>query len=422
MNERTKKRTLAIFILVSFVCAFAYYMPSLRYTFYDQMKSAFMLTDTQMGLVASAKALANTVCYPISGYFASKFSTKKLFIVSLIGFLVLTAWYWLAHTYVEVMIIFAMHSFFAIATFWSAYLNAVRALGTEENQGKMFGSSEATRGIAQTIAGFICLWIVGLVGNSLFTGFRGALFFCMIAYVLLLVATIFIMPDEDPVKAEAKKEKSGLKGFMEAVKDPAIWVVTFVVMCAYVSWTVGNGYMTTYTVRVLNISQQTASTIGIVRSYIIVLVAGFLGGYVVDKFSYKGQAFIVLFTLVAGLTAGVIFTSFNVTLCVIITLVLALIVNIMKSTYWSTMGQAGISIEKTAMATGVISFIAFIPDFFVGPICGSWLDAAEATGNVAVGFNKIFVFLIVFSVLGIVSAVILLKRTKSAEKSVKNTI
>ena len=418
MNEITKKRTIAIFILVSFVCAFAYYMPSLRYTFYDQMKAAFMLTDTQMGLIASSKALANTICYPISGYFASKFSTKKLFIVSLIGFLVLTGWYWLAQTYIEVMIIFALHSFFAIATFWSAYLNAVRSLGTEENQGKLFGSSEATRGIAQTISGFICLWIVGQVGNTLFTGFRGTLFFCMVAYVILLIAALFIMPkDTVSDKKELRKESSGLKGFVKAVKDPSIWIVTFVVMCAYVSWTVGNGYMTTYTVRVLNISQQMASSIGIVRSYIIVLVAGFLGGFVVDRFSYKGNAFIVLFALVAALTAGVIFTSFNVTLCVIITLVLALVVNIMKSTYWSTMGQAGISVKETAMATGVISFIAFIPDFIVGPICGSWLDAAEAAGNVAVGFNKIFVFLIIFSVLGIVSAVILLKRAKKAEKA-----
>ena len=146
----------------------------------------------------------------------------------------------------------------------------------------------------------------------------------MVAYVILLIATLFIMPkDTVSDKKELRKESSGLKGFVKAVKDPSIWIVTFVVMCAYVSWTVGNGYMTTYTVRVLNISQQMASSIGIVRSYIIVLVAGFLGGFVVDRFSYKGNAFIVLFALVAALTAGVIFTSFNVTLCVIITLVLA---------------------------------------------------------------------------------------------------
>ena len=77
MNERTKKRTLAIFILVSFVCAFAYYMPSLRYTFYDQMKSAFMLTDTQMGLVASLKPWLIQYVIPFPGILHLSFQPRS---------------------------------------------------------------------------------------------------------------------------------------------------------------------------------------------------------------------------------------------------------------------------------------------------------------------------------------------------------
>ena len=48
----------------------------------------------------------------------------------------------------------------------------------------------------------------------------------------------------------------------------------------------GNGYLTTYTVQVLNISPSLASTLGIVRSYIIVFLAGFLGGWVLDRFTF----------------------------------------------------------------------------------------------------------------------------------------
>ena len=85
----------------------------------------------------------------------------------------------------------------------------------------------------------------------------------------------------------------------------------------------------------------------------------------------------------------------------------------MKSTYWSTMGQAGIPMKMTAVATGVVSFIAFIPDFVIPPIAGAWLDKATAAGNVEAGFNKIFILLFAFSAAGLIMSVILTRQTKS---------
>ncbi len=81
------------------------------------------------------------------------------------------------------------------------------------------------------------------------------------------------------------------------------------------------------------------------------------------------------------------------------------------------MGEAGIPRGMTALATGFMSLFIFLPDVFVPTMCGNWIDAAAAAGNVAAGFNKIFILLIVCSVIGIFASFLLLKRTKALEAS-----
>ena len=187
-------------------------------------------------------------------------------------------------------------------------------------------------------------------------------------------------------------------------------------MFAYLTWALGNAYMTTYTVQVLNISTTTASAIGIVRSYIIVLLAGVIGGFFMDKFTFKGKGFIILFVSIVAALIALLFSAKVIALSVFLTLVIAFLANVMKSTYWSIMDQAGIPIGMTGMATGIISFIAFLPDVFYGPILGKWLDDAKAAGDIAAGFNQIFILLIVCGVLGILSAMLLIKRTTDLKK------
>lgn len=405
-------RKLMIFIILSAAVALAYQLPYMRYTFYDQMAAALQLNDTQMGLLATALTFTNTLCYPIGGFFAERFSMKKLICITLAAYAVLTALFAFTTNFVVLMGIHVLYGFFGIATLWSAYLAGLRTLGDENSQSTIFGSSEATRGMIQTITAFVFLGIMNVAATPIL-GFKlvmltGAAF----TGVFLVLALIFL-PKEGIREESSGEEKYSLK---DILKNKGVWLTIWVIMCAYVSWTLGNGYLTTYTVRVLGVSESVASTIGVIRSYVIVFLAGFIGGWVLDRFTYKGRGFLLLFASVIIVIAGVMLTSKVVPVCVGLTLVLAFLANVMKSTYWSIMGQAGIPARITAVATGIISFIAFIPDFIVPTLCGSWLDAATAAGDVAMGFNKIFILLIVFSVVGLIGAVMLTKQTKLLEK------
>ncbi len=414
-NLGSKK--LMIFILLSATVAVAYQIPYLRYTFYDQMAAALNLNDTQMGILATAISLANTCCYPIGGLFAEKFSSRNLIMISLAGLAGCTLIYSLTTNFGILILIHVLYGFFSIATLWSAYLAGIRSLGDESMQSTLFGSSEATRGIIQTVCAFVYLGVMRLASVPAL-GFRH-IQYTGIAICLILLILAFIYLPKGNLGNEDQENEGKIYTIGDVLKCKGVWIACILIMCAYVSWTLGNGYLTTYSVRVLGISESMASSLGIIRSYVIVLIAGFAGGWLVDKFSYKGKAFLTLFIGVIGATAAMVCTNKVVPVCIVVTMILALIANIMKSTYWSTMGQAGIPMGMTAVATGIISFIAFIPDFIIPTIAGRWLDEAAASSNVASGFNKIFLLLFVFSVAGILVSLVLTKQTKAIEEKEK---
>lgn len=405
-------RKLMVFIILSATVAIAYQLPYLRYTFYDQMMEVFKFNNTQMGMLATAVSVTSTICYPIGGFFANRFSTRSLICITLAAFVGLTVWYAFTTNYIMLLIIHVLYGFFGIATLWSAYLSGIRNLGTEDNQSTLFGSSEATRGIVQTILGFAFLGVMG-ISLTPQIGFRGLLLIgAGVTAVFLILAIIYMPKGQSTEEGTPDQDQSKNCSLVDVLKNKGVWIMILMVMCAYTVWSIGNGYLTTYTVQVLDISPSLASTLGIVRSYIIVFVAGFLGGFVLDRFTFKGKAFLIMFVTVIAALLGVILTSKVIPICIGITLLIAFIANVMKSTYWSTMDQAGIPVYMTPLATGIISFIAFIPDFALPPIFGVILDNAAAAGNIASGFNTIFFILIAFSVMGIVGSILLTRRTQ----------
>ena len=408
-------RNLMVFIILSATVAIAYQLPYLRYTFYDQMMAALQLNDVQMGVLASAVGITQTCSYPVGGILANRFSMRTLINITLAAFVALTLAFAFTTNYAFLIGIHILYGFFGIATLWSAYLVGIRNLGDESVQSKLFGFSEATRGILQTILGFAFLGIMNAAAAPVL-GFRTMLIVgAVVTGIFLVLGVIFLPKTEKEEKTEVVAEKKVT--IMDVVKNPGVWIVIIILTCAYSCWTLGNGYLTTYTVRVGGLSESVASTLGMIRSYVIVFVAGFFGGWFLDKFTYKGKAFIGLLGISAAGFVLIMFTAKALAISIVLTLFLAFVANIMKSTYWSLMGQAGIPAKMTALATGFISLIIFLPDAICPTIIGNWLTNAEAAGNVAAGFNNIFIMLTVFALIGVLGSFLLVRRTKAIEKA-----
>ena len=405
-------RKLMIFIILSATVALVYQTPYLRYTFYDQMMAALQLNDTQMAFLASAMGFTTTLSYPFGGIFANRISMRNLVLITLGSFVCISLVHAFTTNYALLIAVYIASGFFSIATIWSAYLTGIRNLGDESIQGKLFGFSEATRGVVQTIMGFVFIGIFGACAIPSM-GMKWAMIVSAIAYGLLFVLAFIFIPKgsapnvkkDDVIIQEDEKKYS----YLDVIKNKGVWIVILLIFSAFMSWSVGNSYMTTYTVRVVGISESLASTIGIIRTYIVVTLAGFLGGWLLDKFTYKGKGFIALFCIVAALVMCVMLTNKIVPVCVALTLLFAFFVNVMKATYWSVMEQAGIPAKMMPLATAFISIIVFLPEPVVPMFAGPWLDAAAAAGNIALGFNKIFILLFVFSIIGVIASFLLMK-------------
>ena len=411
INKEQKNRNLVLLIL-SLIAGLMYLTPLLRFSFYDQMMEALNLTDIQIGTIGSVYAIFCIICYPISGILADKFSTKKLLIISTFAMSLITVWYCFLPGYISLIIIHALYGIFSIATFWSPYLKAVRQLGSESEQGRLYGISEGLRGIGQTVVATICLFVVASFA-SISIGFSILLIINAVVFILLMLAVMFIIPNDTVENnGEEKSEKSAsVVGIIsKSLTSSSTWICIFVIMSGYTLWCTANGYIGTYCTRVLGISANMSSTLSIIRSYVIVFLVGFTGGFIIDKFKTKGQGMMLVFLAATISVSAILLTSKITAICIIVTIVLAYIVNVIKSTYWSILGDAGIPVESTGIATGIISLIALSPDMFVPIIISRFITYGENIGNIKLGFDLMLIWILVWSILGIVSGIILKRR------------
>ncbi|MPN29509.1 Inner membrane protein YihN [bioreactor metagenome] len=136
-------------------------------------------------------------------------------------------------------------------------------------------------------------------------------------------------------------------------------------------------------------------------------MAGIGAGIIADKF--KSRLIFLVYVLIAIIVCAVAtpFLSNLVTIAIIVTMILSLMYFMMKSVYFSIMGESGIPVAMTGIASGIVSFIGFIPDAFITSLMGSWLDKDPVTG-----FNMIFAWIAIWGVIAIVLALVIYKRGK----------
>jgi len=297
---------------------------------------------------------------------------------------------------------------------------------------------------AAVVIAFGCLFVLGAFAESA-AGFRAVLWFNAIIFAVLALLVIIFIPNFDKkltrkqkaelkqVASESQAESQGeaaleqeaqaessiaiLKTMFKQLKNPGVWVCIGVIMCGFCLWSTTNGYMGTYCTRVLGIDPSISSALSIVRSYLIVFIAGVTGGVVMDKFKTKGKGMMVAFLATTISVALVFITRNAIFVCLAVTLVLAYMVNVLKSTYWSIMGDAGITRAETGTATAIISLIALTPDIFVSPIIGPIINYWDAAGSVETGFNIMLVWMLVWAALGIGAGLILKKRKQALDKA-----
>ena len=389
-----------------------YFIPYVKYVFYDAQIAAMGINNTQSGLLLTMYTIGNMVLYIPGGYLADKVSTKKALIISLVATSVLTWVYAFSLNFVVSMIIWLGLSFSTAFVFWSALMKAVRIVGTEEEQGFMYGLYYACNGIAAALTSFISLYAYNTAGEDIKSGFVRGVNASGVVVLIAAICLVFLMKeDAGKVTTESDDDKISLPMVGKVLKSPVVWILSIVILCGY-GLKSSVSYFNPYLTEVVGVSAVNSGIFSIINNYLLLLLAP-VGGILADKvFKSTCKWLSVSFVILAVLFGGVLLIPSDISPMVasIYTLLPGAVTMMMYGVVFSSVSEAGISRTMTGTVIGISSIIGYLPDSIYSVLFGKWLDNKGAAG-----YTNIFIFLVAYGILGAVLAFWIYRHGKRAQ-------
>ena len=380
-----------------------YFLPYVKFVFYDAQLASMNITNTQSGLLMTAYTVTNMILYIPGGILADKLSTKKSLVISLIGATVLAYLHaFTMNNFVISMVIWLLLSLSTAFVFWSALMKAVRIIGTEEEQGFMYGIYYAVNGLTNALTNAFALKFYNTAGGDMQVGYFRAILAGGSVAIVAAILLIFLMKENknESSNETAEEDKFKMADVGKVLKSPVVWLAAFVIFCGdgiYTSVSYFNPYLT----EVIGVEPSSSSFISVLRNGLMLLAP--VGGLLADKvFKSTCKWLTTAFCIVGALFASVMFipADINQTVASYYTLVPSAVGMMLYGVVFSVMSEAGIPRALTGTAIGIASIIGYTPDSLYSLIFGKFLDNYGATG-----YNYIFIFLIISCVVGAAFAV-----------------
>ncbi len=414
-SKNNVKRFLIIFIL-SFGTTAMYSLPYMKSSFYDPMQQALALSHTQIGNLLSLYGLVGMVSYFIGGWFADRFSVRKLITFSLIASGILGFYFSTFPSYSMILLIFVLWGFTTILTFFSASVKVVRMQGSESEQGRIFGFYEGLSGVSGTLISFIGLYFFGKFAE-ITVGFKYVVWLYSAASIICGILLFFLV--EEKKDSGASDEGLSIKSLLKVVTMPKAWLIGLIIFSTYLVFS-SLTYLSPYLSEVYVMPMTLVSALSIIRTYVIKMGASPVAGVITDKVGSSIRVMFVGFILMTVSTAAYLVipksTGF-IWIAVINMIILSVILFGFRGIYFASVSESNISLETTGAVVGFASFIGFSPDAFYYTIAGNWLDKYGQTG-----YTYIFILSVVCAVIGIFATYALNKINKRENKGLNNKI
>lgn len=373
-----------------------YKLASLKDAFYIPMQEHMGLSHTQIGTLLSANAIVATALFVLGGFLADRFETRRLIPLGLIGAGGLGVYLASFPGFNQQLIVFSLLAVCADCLFWPSLLKAIRNLGNDNEQSRMFGFLEGGRGVVDTLVAFSALGVFVALGSGA-AGLKAAILFYSAIDIGVGVLTLFLLKG-DPQGA-AGREPIGSKGLLEAVRSPGIWLVSLNVFMVYIVYC-GLTYFIPYLKDMYHLPVALVGAYGIINQYFLKVLGGPAGGYIADKVlksssRYLKWAFLALLPLMLIILNIPRQESF-IYAGMAATLTFALVVFTMRGVFWAPMSEVGIPSRITGSAFGIGCLIGYAPGMFAYVIYGSLLDRYPGE----LGYTYVFSLMCVLAVVG----------------------
>lgn len=389
-----------------------YFLPYVKYIFYDAQLAAMNISNTQSGILLTMYTVGNMILYIPGGIIADKVSPKKALIVSLLSTSVLAYIYAFTMNFQVAIFIWLGLSFSTAFVFWSSLMKAVRIIGTEEEQGFMYGLYYACNGITAALTNTLALNIYKTAGGDMETGFFRAVLSGGSIAIVAAILLFFLMNAKEESSASGEGEpKFRMQDVGKLVKNPVVWIVSLTILCGYGYYT-SISYFNPYLTEVVGVSPESSGFISIVRNYLLLLLAP-VGGIIADKiFKSTCKWLTTSFLILAVLFGAVMILPSDISpmAASLYTLIPGAFAMMMYGVVFSTVSEAGIPRAMTGTVIGIASIIGYLPDSIYSVLFGSWLDKFGGAG-----YNYIFSFLAVSGVVGAILAMVIYRLGKKAK-------
>lgn len=397
-----------------------YFLPYVKFVFYDAQIASMGISNTQSGVLMTMYTVTNMILYIPGGILADKISAKKALIVSLAATSVLSYIYaFTMKSFAAAMMIWLTLSFTTAFVFWSSLMKAVRIIGTEKEQGFMYGLYYACNGITNALTNAFALKFFNTAGGNMKEGFFRAVLSGGSIAIVSAILLMIMMKDNKKLggstsAASSDEDKFKFSDVGKIMRSPVVWIASLVIFCGdgiYSSISYFNPYLTD----IIGVAPSDSSLISVIRNGLMLLAP--VGGLLADKvFKSTCKWLTTAFLIVAALFASVLFipASINPALASVYTLIPSAVVMMLYGVVFSVMSEAGIPRMLTGTAIGIASIIGYMPDSLYSLIFGGFLDKSGSKG-----YNYIFIFLIVSCLIGGAFAMIVRRLGSKGVKQIK---
>lgn len=259
-----------------------YKLGFMKDAFYVPMQEFMGLSHTQIGLAMSVAGWISTFGFLAAILVVNRISKKILIPASLLGICICGLFLSTFPSYPIFLVIYCLLAIFADMLYWPTMLKTVRLLGSEDEQGRMFGILEAGRGLMDTIVAFCALGIFSAFGSSA-AGLRAAILFYAIVPGVIAILMFFLLDDGKKDAAVSEKvekvKKSGERTILRALRNRNIWLVSFNVFFVY-SVYCGLTYFIPFLSDIYLLPAALAGAYGIINQYALKMLGGPIGGFI----------------------------------------------------------------------------------------------------------------------------------------------
>ena len=402
-----------------------YKLGFLKDAFYVPMQEFMGLSHTQIGTAMSIAGLISTFSFLTAIGITDKVSKKIMIPFSLISICLCGIWLSTFPSYPVFLLIYCLLAICADMLYWPTMLKTVRLLGTEDEQGRMFGIMEAGRGLMDTIIAFGALGIFSAMGSTAAGLKMAILFYSIVPGVIGIIMYFMLEPDDAPAptpvqtqeNASAAKEKN-TSGIMRTLKNKNIWLVSFNIFFVY-SVYCGLTYFIPFLEEAYALPAALVGVYGIINQYGLKMLGGPVGGFITDKILHSATKYLRIAFVIVGVIVAVFamlpHKSMGIFLGMFITLTISACVYSMRAIFFAPMDEVHVPREITGSAMAMGSFIGYLPGSFMYAVYGGILDKFEGL----FGYRIVYLMMAVFAAGGFVLSTYIISTIKKDKQKNK---